>query len=145
MIELKPINNAYIDLLLTKKNMTSEDVNCLIECSDSELYENKYFKMFAILYEELCVGTISLYEHSASVVSIGPEIFEEFRQCGYASKAMTLAMDIARLKGYNIICQQIRTNNIASIRLHTKLGFETDKYIYTNRNANEINIYLKSL
>jgi len=145
MIVLRPISDAYTELLLSKCNMSSEDVNRLMAASDSGLYENKYFKMFVVLEGELCVGTISLYEHSASVVSVGPEIFEEYRRRGYATEAMKTAMDIAKSKGYKIVCQQIRTNNSASIKLHTKLGFETDDVIYVNRNNNEVNVYLKPL
>lgn len=54
-------------------------------------------------------------------------------------------MNIAMTKGYKIVCQQIRTNNAASIQLHTKLGFETDNYTFLNNNKNEANIYLKAL
>ena len=143
MIELRPISKEYTEILSDKYNMSLEDINKLITQSDSELFEDKYFKMFVIMIAELIVGTISIYEHSANVVSIGPDIFEEFRQRGYATEAMKAIMDIAKAKGYKIVSQQIRTNNFASIALHTKLGFETDNCIFKNRNDNEVIIYLK--
>ena len=143
MLELKPVSKAFTELLLEKFNMSLEDVDKLIAQSNSELYTDKFFKMYAVMLGELCVGTISLYEHSASVVSIGPHIFEEYRQCGYATEAMKAIMDIAKAKGYKVVFQQIRTNNTASIALHTKLGFETDNCIFKNKNDNEVSIYLK--
>ena len=60
-------------------------------------------------------------------------------------QAMKAAMKAAKLKGYKVVFQQIRTDNTASIKLHTKLGFETDKYDYVNKNNHTVNIYLKSL
>ena len=54
---------------------------------------------------------------------------------------MKAIMGIA--KGYKIVSQQIRTNNTASIALHTKLGFETDNCIFKNKNDNEVSIYFK--
>ena len=130
---------------MAKYNMSLESTSKLIMQSSSELYEDKFFKMFVVLNEQVCVGMISLYEHSSSIVSIGPDIFKKYRQRGYATEAMKAAMDIARAKGYKIVCQQIRTNNNASIKLHTKLGFETDNYVFRNRNNNEIVLYIKSL
>ena len=145
MIELKPISEEFTELLSVNYNMSLDEVNGLILQSNSELHKDKFFKMYAVLNEKVCIGTITLYEHSSSVVSIGPDIFEAYRQCGYATEAMKAAMEIARAKGYKIVCQQIRTNNNASIKLHEKLGFETDNHIFRNRNDNEVSIYLKSL
>ncbi|MBQ8077698.1 MAG: GNAT family N-acetyltransferase [Eubacterium sp.] len=142
-MELRPISKEYTEILSDKYNMSLEDINKLITQSDSELFENKFFKMYVIMVAELIVGTISVYEHSANVVSIGPDIFEEYRQRGYATEAMKAIMDIAKAKGYKVVFQQIRTNNTASIALHTKLGFETDNCIFKNKNDNEVSIYLK--
>lgn len=142
-MELRPISKEYTEILSDKYNMSLEDINKLITQSDSELFENKFFKMYVIMIAELIVGTISIYEHSANVVSIGPDIFEEYRQRGYATKAMKAIMDIAKAKGYKVVFQQIRTNNTASIALHTKLDFETDNCIFKNKNDNEVSIYLK--
>ncbi len=145
MIELRPISATDAEVLSNMYNMSLEDVDKLTEHSNTELFEDKYFKMFAVLNGEICVGTVSLYEHSAFVVSIGPDIFKEYRQRGYATDAMKAAMDIARSAGYKIVFQQIRTNNNASLKLHTKLGFEAYDCIFRNRNDNEVRIYLKSL
>ena len=105
----------------------------------------KSFEMLAVLHREVIVGTVSLYQHSDTVLSIGPEIFFDYRQKGFAKKAMGLAMEMARKKGYRIVSQQIRTNNDASIALHQALGFETNGALYTNAKGNPVSIYLKSL
>ena len=56
-----------------------------------------------------------------------------------------LAMDIAKSKGYKVVMQQIRADNVASIALHNSQGFETDGYVYTNKKGNEVLIYIKVL
>ena len=101
--------------------------------------------MFAIVRDEEIVGRISLYQHSANVISCGPEIFEGYCRQGVAKEAMVLAMDIAKGKGYKVIMQQIRTDSVASIALHNSLGFETDGYVYKNKKGNEVLIYVKAL
>lgn len=83
-------------------------------------YEGKYFEMFAIVKDEEIVGRISLYQHSENVISCGPEIFEGYRRQGFAKEAMMLAMDIVKSKGYKVVMQQIRADNVASVALHNK-------------------------
>lgn len=126
-------------------NLTVEQVEGLICEWNQKQINGKYFEMFAILFDKNIVGTVSLYQHSTEVISIGPEIFEAYRQKGYAKQAMIYACHIAKEKGYKIVSQQIRTNNIASIALHSSLGFETDSLTYTNSKGNQVAIYLKCL
>ena len=101
--------------------------------------------MFAIVKDEEIVGRISLYQHSANVISCGPEIFEGYCRQGFAKEAMLLAMDIAKSSGYKVVMQQIRADNVASVALHNSLGFETDGYVYRNQKGNEVLIYIKVL
>lgn len=125
--------------------MSLDVIQKMIAEWNTRLFDNRYFEMFAVINENEIVGTLSLYEHSPSVVSIGPEIFTEYRRCGFALQAMETAIAIAKAKGYKIVSQQIRTNNIASLGLHAKLGFETDDYVYKNRRGSDVLIFLKSL
>lgn len=127
------------------KHLSIEEIRDMFRKWNEKEYEGKYFEMFAIVRDKGIVGRISLYQHSENVVSCGPEIFEEYRRQGFAKQAMTLAMDIAKSKGYKIVLQQIRIDNVASIALHNSLGFETDEYVYRNKKGNEVCIYLKSL
>ena len=55
--------------------------------------------MFAIVADKKIVGTISLYQHSTEVVSIGPEIFCDHQRKGFAKEAMVCACQIAKEKG----------------------------------------------
>ena len=127
------------------KYLSIEKIGDLIRKWNEKEYEGKYFEMFAIVRDEEIVGRISLYQHSANVISCGPEIFEGYCRQGVAKEAMVLAMDIAKGKGYKVIMQQIRTDNVASIALHNSLGFETDGYVYKNKKGNEVLIYVKAL
>lgn len=108
-------------------------------------YRGKYFEMFAIVRDEKVVGTLSLYEHSKSVVSIGIELFWGCCRKGHGTAAMKNALEICREKGYKIVYQQVRTDNIGSIRLHHKVGFETDNYIYKNQKGQDVILFFKAL
>jgi RimJ/RimL family protein N-acetyltransferase len=126
-------------------DMSVKEIEDMICEWNKKQINDKYFEMFAIIFDKKIVGAISLYQHSSEVISIGPEIFELYRKNGFANKAMTHACKIAREKGYKIVSQQIRTNNTASIALHLSLGFETNGLIYTNKKGNQVAIYLKCL
>ncbi len=145
MLTLRPISIHNAETLSNRLQMPMDDVRRMIDASEAKSFNHRYFEMYSVYSDHLPVGTVSLYEHSSSVISIGPEIFGEYRRRGYGTEAMNAAIDIAKTKGYKIVLQQIRTNNAASIGLHTHLGFETDEYVYKNRNQHEILIYLKSL
>ena len=126
-------------------DFSPEQVEALICDWNKKQFNGKYFEMLAIISNEKIVGTISLYQHSSKVVSIGPEVFGEYRQNGFAKQAMMRACRMAREKGFKIVSQQIRTDNAASIALHRSLGFETDGLVYTNAKGNQVSIYLKCL
>ncbi len=125
--------------------LTIEQIESLICDWDKKLFNGKYFEMFAIVSDGEIVGLISLYQHSSEVVSIGPEVFPEYRRKGFAKEAMLRAIQLAKENGFKIVSQQIRVNNTASIALHTSIGFETNGLTYTNSKGNQVAIYLKSL
>ncbi len=62
-----------------------------------------------------------------------------------AREAMLYVCTIAKEKGCKVVSQQIRTNNVASIVLHSSLGFETNGLTYTNAKGNQVAIYSKYL
>lgn len=125
--------------------MTEESAAELIAKWNAGQFQGRYFEMFAIAVGTEIVGMISLYQHTTDVISIGPEVFAPYRQCGYATDAMRLACTIAKEKGYKIVSQQIRADNAASIALHRTLGFETDGALFQNAKGNCVCFYLKSL
>ena len=126
--------NIFFKMLLINCALFSNYLRCKCKANITKWQEkefaNKYFEMFAIVNDTEMVGMISLYQHSPNVISCGPEIFECYRKRGFAGNAMMLAMKTAKSKGYKLVLQQIRVDNIASIALHKKLGFETDGYVY---------------
>ena len=147
MITLRNFDKSYA-LILQKTSylkLSVKEIENLISEWNQKQVNSKYFEMFAVLSAGEIVGMISLYQHSTEVISIGPEIFEEHRQKGFAKQAMMLACSIAKEKGYKIVSQQIRTDNVASIALHSSLGFETNGLTYTNTKGNQVAIYLKCL
>ena len=143
MLTLRLISDHDAETLSTRFLIPMEDVRRLIDESNAKSFHHRYFEMYSVFSDHLLVGTVSLYEHSSSVLSIGPEIFGEYRRRGYGTEAMKAAMNIAKSKGYKNVLQQIRTNNMPSIKMHTNLGFETDEYIYKNKNQHDILIYIK--
>ena len=145
MITLHKISNQNAEAVSEHTAMSKTDIDQMIKSSDAKIFNGRFFEMYVIMSEEKIVGLISLFEYSPSVVSIGPEIFAEYRKLGYATKAMQMAMDIAKSIGYKIVLQQVRADNVASIKLHTKLGFETDNMVFKNKKNNDVCFYLKSI
>ena len=147
MITLRAFTDHQVPLLreALDPHMDPAEVKALIAEWNTGKHNGRDFAMLGVWQGETLVGMISLYRHTSEAVSIGPEIFSPYRRRGYAKEAMTLAMELAHQKGYKIVSQQIRTDNTASIALHTALGFETSGAVYTNAKGNQVSIYLKSL
>ena len=146
LIILRNFNDKDADIL--KKYLYQElslgEIKNMIKEWEKREYFQKYFEMFAIISKDI-VGTVSLSEHSKSVISCGIEVFSEFKRSGIGKEAMMLAMDIAKEKGYKIVLDQVRVDNAASVALHYALGFESDNYVYINKRGREVNIFLKPL
>lgn len=141
---------------MTIRNFTQGDITeaekrfgtnagALIAEWESKTYNGKFFEMFAVVDGENIVGTVSLYEHSESVVSLGVEIFEEYRRRGYALRACALALERARERRYRIVLDQVREDNKASIALHRRLGFENDGYIYITQKGSRVLLYIRAI
>lgn len=116
---------------------TIPEVREMICEMNKKSHNNKYFEMFAVVHQSKIVGMISLYEHSKTVVSCGPEIFEKERRKGYGYEALLCALRVAQEKGYRIAVAQIRTDNAASIALHRKAKFEIE-HEYVNSKGNKV-------
>jgi len=147
MITLRHFTENDAELLQANQlyGKSKEDILSLINEWKTNSYNGKHFEMLAVVNDTMVVGSISLHERSPSVASIGAEIFADQRRHGYATDAMRLLLTYAKEKGYKIIQQQVRTDNLPSRKLHEKLGFETDEYVYANRKGHDIVLYLKAL
>ncbi len=106
-------------------------------------YQGKYFEMLAVESDGRIVGNISLFEQREHIASIGIEIFPSERRNGFAAEAMTLLCKKASGLGYEIIVDEIRADNTASLKLHEKLGFESSNHIYRNSKGHEAVRYFK--
>ena len=126
-------------------DMSPQALREMIEAWDQKAYRDRYFEAFAIHAEEELVGMVSLYQMTASAVSVGVEIFTAHLREGHAFRAVGEALKIAKEKGFAVAVDQVRTDNEASIALHKKLGFETDGYEYQNRRGKPVCLWLKVL
>ena len=147
MISLRSFQNSDADLLHQNQypGLNLREISAMIDEWNMKIHDGKRFEMFAVQADEKTVGSISLFEHSKSIASAGIIVFADERQKGYASAAMELLTQHARRQGYRAIRSQVRSDNTASIRLHEKLGFETDGYVYRNRRDHEVLFYYKFL
>ncbi len=146
MIAIRNFNEN--DVLLLKqmyyKECDENEIKGIIEEWNTEEYKGKYFEMFAVVDDECLVGQVSIYEHSKNIVSLGVEIYPEYRRKGYAYISSVLVLDYAQKKGYKIVVSQVRTDNVASLALHQKLGFEID-HDYVNKKGNAVFFLIKSI
>ena len=145
MLTLRRFEAMDTELVASRFNLNLDGAKNLINEWNTQIFDGKHFEMFAIISNETVVGMISMYEHSKSVISIGPEIFEEYRRQGFAKSAMEKVISIAQRKQYAIVLQHVRINNEASIKLHESLNFEKDNSIYKNKKGNDIYLYLKCI
>ncbi len=104
---------------------TASETNRLemLKASKEQFNGGKYYEMFSIIENEECVGFISIFAHSQHIASFGVDIREKYRTKGYGYSAMLLAEKIAKEKGYRIISDSVAIGNLASRKMHKKLGF----------------------
>ena len=145
MLTLREFEAMDTEIIASRLNLDLDGAKNLINEWNTRIFNGNYFEMFAIINNDTVVGMISMYEHSKSVSSIGPEIFEEYRRQGFAKSAMEKVISIAQRKQYAIVLQHVRINNEASIKLHESLNFEKDNSIYKNKKGNDIYLYLKCI
>jgi len=146
MIELRNFTNKDCEFIKNNfyPNMSTSDIDNMINNWNKFLYDNVYFEMFAVLSDNEIVGSVSLYEQGDSIIGAGIRTIESHRNNGYGFKAVELALEHAKQKGYTKAVAQISVNNLASIALHKKLDFSiVSKYI--NRKGNEVYDLEKSI
>jgi len=118
----------------------------LIQSWNTKRYKENYFEMFGIVYNDILVGTFSLYQQHPleNAVCLGVEIDKGNRGKGFATKAVLTAFALAKGNGYEKVLSQVRVDNIASVKLHTKCGFSViGKTI--NKRGREVYDFVKTL
>ena len=113
MIQLRYFMESDAAVLQKKQPMAGsmESIVEMITAWESGTFQGKLFEMFAITWEQRIVGSISLYEHSKNVVSIGVDIFPEERRKGFAAEGIRLIIEKARDLGYKMIHDQVSVDN----------------------------------
>lgn len=146
MIILHPITLNDADLFdnTSYSSMLPDAMAKMLQASLAKNHEGKYFQLFAVMDDTLCVGFVSLYETAPGEISCGPEIKPQYRQQGYGYLAVRAALEQATLMGYTMAIAQIRQDNTASISLHQKLGFALCRS-YTNKNGHPVLEFSKPL
>lgn len=145
-IKLRKLNEADAECLKQYEynNLDIEEIVNLINVWNKNNFQGRYFEMFGAEYEYSLVGIFSIVETEDGSISIGPTVFEPFRQKGIAFYVLNILLDMASKKGYKKAVAQVRPSNKASIKLHEKVGY-TNKCLAINRNNNEVFIFEKKL
>ena len=124
-IVLEPISFSDIEVLkLTEyRNLSIESKTKLVNDSQKGICNGNFFRFYLIKIEKEIVGVLNLFGHGENKISVAPEIFENFRRKGLAIKSLSMAYTIAKENGFDTVIAGIRKENIASQKLHEKLGF----------------------
>jgi len=146
MITLKPITLEQINALENSSYaaMSDNEKSQMIAESNALLHNGNYFELLVVYSDNNSIGFMNLYAHSTHIISCGPEIKPEFQRKGYAYTAEKAALDYAKGKGFRIAVGYVNENNIASQKLHEKLGFELDN-TYVNKKNVTTKLYIKAL
>ena len=146
MISIRPVSNYDKSIFQDTSygEMSVEAMAKMLNESLDQSHKGKYFELFAVMDERVCVGFVSLYETAPGEISCGPEIKSQYRQQGYGYLTVIAALEQAKLMGYRKALAQIRQDNTASIALHKKLGFTLYRS-YTNKNGHPVLEFRKEL
>lgn len=90
MVTLRYFDTRDIPLLRATifPNVSEDEIKQTLKEWDTHLHGGKYFEMFAVCTENAVVGYVALYQHNGYIISVGPEIFPQYRRKGYASAAL---------------------------------------------------------
>lgn len=145
-LKLVPISLMDIEWLdkTEYKNLSTEKRKELVRASDLCQMNGEFFRFYLIKNENDTVGIINMCGHGDKIISIAPEIIEEYRGKGLGQKSLELAYLVAKKLGYKEVVAGIREENVISQKLHVILGF---KYVKNDisKNGNELKVYSKKL
>ena len=125
-------------------NLSKESRQMLVQDSEKGLCKGEFFRFYLIKNGKETVGVINMCGHGADTISVAPEIFEKFRNKGFAIKSLNIAYKIAKEKGFKKVIAGIREENVASLKLHEKLGFSFVED-FTSKNKKRMKLYSKNL
>ena len=145
-MELRPVTLKDTDVLnavLCKTAEASENRKA-IEESVNRLHGGRYYEMFLVFQKKAPIGVMTVYGHTDCIVNINAEITESERHKGYGFEAMIAMCSLMYEKGYTIAIADIDADNIASVKLHEKLGFERER-TYLGSGGKKFYLYIRTL
>lgn len=129
--------------VIFRGNMGKDRLLTMLKEIATKQYNGKYNEWFVLLNNGIPVGTFNLYQSdpNENAVFFGIEIDKDHRGKGFGTKVVLMVFEIAKEKGYEKITSQARVDNIPSVKLHAKCGFQiVDKVI--NSKGNESYNYM---
>lgn len=154
-IKLRNLNDDDVDFIMENwadghefseyhfKKSRIEILN-LINIWNKKLYKGKYFEMYLIEVTNRRVGLLSLYQHTNNSVSIGISIESDFQNKGISTECVKIIVSKLQQSKWKYLLSQCRTDNLPSIAMHKKCGFEIIDKIITNK-SHEVFIWKMSL
>ena len=105
---------------------THEDVVQFVENQQRySLAENEQLRLMICSHEGECLGALDLTEYDGEKAFVSILIFDlDNRRKGFAENALRLVVDYAKLLGMHSLYASIFPENLPSISLFEKVGFE---------------------
>ncbi|MBR4435102.1 MAG: GNAT family N-acetyltransferase [Clostridia bacterium] len=121
MILLRPftVNDRAVIREKMMPGASDGDVDSVIAEWQTKTFNGSFFEMLALTANGTVVGSVSLYERSKTLASVGIEVFPEYRGEGYAYAGMLLMLESAAARGYRAIMDRCALTT-AQASLYTK-------------------------
>ena len=138
-IILRSVDSSDIDTILLWENSsaeplygvydeeyTREDVVQFVENQQRySLAENEQLRLMICSHEGECLGALDLTEYDGEKAFVSILIFDlHNRRKGFAENALRLLVDYAKHLGVSTLYARILSENIPSINLFKKVGFD---------------------
>ena len=138
-IILRSVDSSDIDTILLWENSTAEplygvydeqysreDVALFVENQQCySLAENEQLRLMICSHEGERLGCVDLTEYDGTSASVSILIFDlSNRRNGFAENALRLLVDYAKYLGVSTLYARILSENIPSINLFKKVGFD---------------------
>ena len=129
-IELRQIDEKDWDFILDLRNSARKHFFQNEEITKKNHYNymkknsiNPKFNLWIVHFEKQNLGYVRLLDTEISVV-----IFEKYRGKGIGNIALKMCMEKCKKLGIDKLTAIIRTDNLASLNMYSKLGFIQTKF-----------------
>ena len=131
--------------VIFRGNMSHDELLAKLKEMATKQYNGNYHEWFVLLNDGIPVGTFNLYQPNPNenAVYFGIEIDKDNRRKGFGTKAVQMAFEIAKEKGYEKITSQATVSNIPSVKLHAKCGFQIVERVINSKGNESYNYVYK--